>query len=319
MILIERPLTDPYLNIATEEFVLKNINENILMLWQSEPSVIVGKHQNTLAEVNLGFVTTEKIPVIRRISGGGTVYHDAGNINYTLITSEKNRERLIDFRKFLQPVIEFLQTLGITAEFEGKNNLVVGGKKISGNSAHVFKNRVMHHGTLLYSSNLDILDKAIHPEKLNIKDKAVQSVRASVGNVREFIEESITIKEFSVQLQDFMIKYYNIDQHIKLSKDQISEINTLATEKYKTWNWNFGYSPSFSLDNHDGDYSLRLIVKNGQIVEIEFSENFDSHHELKIALTGIEHQSERMKSVLEPLLENKVQLNKILSLSGFIS
>ncbi len=154
------------------------------MLWQNLPSIILGKHQNTLAEINYSFVKENNIPVVRRISGGGTVFHDLGNLNFTFISSGE-KEKLVNFRKFTQPIIEVLNHMGIPACFEGKNDLRVNGLKISGNAEHVYRNKVLHHGTLLFSADLNYLNQAIKSVPERFKDKAVQSVRSKVANITD--------------------------------------------------------------------------------------------------------------------------------------
>ena len=242
MIFIKRTESDPWFNIAAEEFLLKNRTEDIAMLWQCEPAVIIGKHQNAMAEVNPEWIRKKDIPVIRRITGGGTVYHDAGNINYTVIRTVEQREKMIDFRQFTHPVIEFLLEQGIRASFEGKNNLVVAGKKISGNSAHVHKHRVIHHGTLLFDSQLDELNASIQPTKLEIRDKAVQSIRSTVTNIRQHLRKDMDIDTFKVLLEKFIVKYYHINEIEYLSEEEVMAISQLADEKYRQPEWTYGYS-----------------------------------------------------------------------------
>jgi len=269
------------------------------MLWQSKPSVIVGKHQNVLKEVNTGYTQKKNIPVIRRISGGGTVYHDPGNLNYTVITTETNREKLIDFRKFTKPVIAFLETLGIRAEFEGKNNLVISGKKFSGNSAHVFKNRVMHHGTLLFNTDLDVLDKTIHPElKDKIQDKAVQSIWATVTNIRDLLDTKPDIDVFKVNFQNYLLNYYSIKEIRELNKTDIQAIKKLIEDKYKTWEWNFGYSPVYVFRNEIQNIKVELKVKNGKIVDICFAGEVEKKEKLERLLRNIPHREEDIKKVI---------------------
>ena len=187
MLIINRPQTDPYFNIAAEEYLLKQMDEDCFMVWQNEPSIIVGKHQNTLAEINYSFAKENNIPVVRRITGGGTVFHDLGNLNFTFISSGE-KGKLVNFKKFTQPIIEVLNQMGIPARFEGKNDLRVNGLKISGNAEHVYKNKVLHHGTLLFSTDLNFLKKAIKSVPERFQDKAVQSVRSKVANITDFIE-----------------------------------------------------------------------------------------------------------------------------------
>ncbi|NOX86659.1 MAG: lipoate--protein ligase [Chlorobi bacterium] len=306
MIFIRRTQTDPYFNLAAEEYILKNFRDDVVMLWQSEPCVVVGKHQNTLNEVNVQFVQKENIPVIRRISGGGTVYHDPGNLNFTVITTETNREKLIDFRKFTQPVITFLQTLGIRAEFEGKNNLVIKGKKFSGNSAHVYKNRVLHHGTLLFHSDLEKLGEAIRPElKEKINDKAVRSIRATVTNISEHLRKEMDIEEFKVKFKMFLLNYFSVNEICELNKTDIQHINKLVSEKYSTWKWNFGYSPAYIFRNDIEGLKVEMKVKNGKITDIIFMGDVKQKEKLTELLTDLPHRKKEITGVLNSLYNDK--------------
>jgi lipoate-protein ligase A len=180
---IQRTETDPYYNIAAEEYLLKTATTDTFMIWRNEPSVVVGKHQNALREINHDYIQSLNLPVIRRISGGGTVYHDPGNINFSFIYTGR-KDNLVDFRHFTEPVIRFLQNSGLNAGFEGKNNIMVNGLKVSGNSAHIFRQKVLHHGTLLFNTDLDKLEKAISGGEKRFTDKAVRSVHAEVTNFR---------------------------------------------------------------------------------------------------------------------------------------
>lgn len=317
MIFIRRKETDPYFNLAAEEYILKNIEDDVFMLWQNSPSVVVGKHQNALAEINLAYLTKKGIPVIRRISGGGTVFHDKGNLNYTVITSEKNRERLIDFKKFSQPIIEFLKTLNIVANFEGKNNLVVENKKISGNAAHVFKNRVMHHGTLLVDSNLDILEKAIKPSNLIFEDRAVQSVRAKVGNLNEFINPKLDVSAFIDLLSNFLLEFHAVPEIKSLTEFQKNKITLLAEEKYNSWDWNFGYSPMFTLKNELDNMQAAIQVKNGLIQNLELKGDMNNPKSLVSILSGHPYQPDLIKATLTEMVNEKKQLAQLMQLLGF--
>lgn len=304
MFCIYRPDTDPYFNIAAEEYVLKNYTDDIIMLWKNQASVIIGKHQNTFVEINHHFVEENHIPVIRRISGGGTVFHDLNNINYTLIRTVERRDRLIDFKDFLKPVIGFLETIGIKAVFEGKNNLSLNGRKISGNSAHVYKNRVLHHGTLLFDSQLETLENAIKTSDFNIEDKAVKSIRKVVANIADHLQNQITTAEFKQLLQEYLLKYHKINQVVSLNETDQNAINQLVQEKYKTWNWNFGYSPKFIFQNQTKLGKLILEVKNGYIIRIVFEDNKDLSHKL----LGLPY---RKKEILEMLNQHLADQNKV--------
>ncbi len=273
MIFLIRPQTDPWFNLAAEEFLLKNRSEDLLMVWQNKSSVVVGKHQNVMAEVALDFVRKHNIPVIRRLSGGGTVFHDRGNLNLTVISTVNKGENLIDFRKFSQPVLEFLQQLGLQAVFEGKNNLTLNGKKFSGNSAHVFKNRVLHHGTLLYQTDLDLLEKIIRQDSRHLTDRAVKSIRATVGNISDVMHPPLPMNRFLHQFVAFLKNYYAIETVSELTRQEQEAIRQLAENKYKTWEWNFGYSPPYSIQQQCkteyGIFNVSMQVSEGRIVSIE--------------------------------------------------
>ncbi len=275
MLIIYRPHTDPYFNIAAEEYFLRNFQEDIFMLWQNEASIIVGKHQNTLAEINYLYVKENRIPVIRRISGGGTVFHDLGNLNFSFI---KNGEKgkLVDFQKFTTPIIDVLNEMGVPAVFEGKNDLRVNGLKVSGNAEHVFKNRVLHHGTLLFSSVLTDLGKALKAKTKQFTDKAVKSNRSVVANISDFMETPMEIEEFRNRIIKHIYRENNIAFY-KMTDEDIYEIEKLRDEKYVTWKWNFGYSPNYSFLNYfplnNGHFEFSITVKKGIVSELKVLDN----------------------------------------------
>ncbi len=316
MKLIVRKETDPYFNIAAEEYFLKNFDDEMIMIWRSSPSVIIGKHQNTIAEVNINFVRKHNIPVIRRISGGGTVYHDKGNVNYSIITKSDNREKLVDFVKFTNPIIKFLEKFEIYASFEGKNNLRVKQKKFSGNSAHVYKNRVLHHGTLLFNTNIENLEQSIQPSDFSINDKAVKSVRAQVANLTDYLPKNITITDFQADLIIFVKEYFKIDSLYTLTKIDIQEINNLIETKYTLWEWNYGYSPTFSFQNKVEDYEISMEVVKGKINNIiivgipELDEDFIS------TIRGTEYNRDSISEFLSNSELNKQTHITIFKLMG---
>ena len=276
MLCIHLKNTDPYFCLAAEEYLLKNFTDDIFILWQSENAVVVGKHQNAMAEINHRFVHENNIAVCRRISGGGTVFHDSGNVNFTFIKNVKSPAE-ISFKQFTAPVVEALAKLGIEATTSGRNDLLINGLKISGNAEHVYKNRILHHGTLLFSSDLENLGQAIKVAPGKYEGKAVQSNRSPVANISQFLQTSMTTSEFiqfllNVQLENPENKMY------VFSESDISETDTLATEKFRTWEWNFGYSPKYTFRNEveiDGKtLSVRLVVEKGVIVEAEIGGDY---------------------------------------------
>lgn len=277
MIFIDRTETNPYFNIAAEEYILHNFKEDVLMLWESKDAVVLGKHQNAYAEINYPFMVNSRIPIIRRISGGGTVFHGKGNLNITVIKTNDGENGLIDFKGFTKPIMGFLASLGINAKFEGKNNLTVDGLKFSGNSAHIFKKRVLHHGTVLFDADLDKLDNIINISSNMFDDKAVKSVRANVTNLKQYLSAETTYEVFKQSLKEYLFEYYSISNVHSFSKLDKNEVLRLMQERYKSWNWNFGYSPAFDFKNEifvDGrNIKCSLKVKNAIIQEIEISES----------------------------------------------
>ncbi len=304
MLFVEQTSTDPYYNLATEEFLTKEMQEEVCMLWRNRPSVIIGKNQNTLAEINYDYVTAEGISVVRRMSGGGAVFHDLGNINYTFIANKS--AELGNYERFTRPVIAFLNTLGVEASLSGRNDLVIEGKKISGNAQYVHKNRIMHHGTLLYSAASDVLEKALRVDAEKIKTKGVASVKSRVTNISSYLENPMTPQAFMEKLADFMVKtmpdcrYYDMRAHE-------AAITALCDEKYKTWEWNFGYSPKYEFMKKRrftfGGVEVHLNIGSASVIEnAKIYGDFFSKlpiEELERALCGASHQEDAVRSALQ--------------------
>lgn len=234
---------DPYYHLATEEYLLKYTDCEWFVLWVSTAAVVVGKHQNVLAEINVPYVRAQNIAVCRRLSGGGTVFHDRGNLNFTFIR-QGEKERMIDFARHLEPVLAFLQSCGIDARFSGRNDLLINGLKVSGNAEHVFRNRVLHHGTLLFDADLTHLGVSLRSNAQFYEDRAVKSVRSRVANIVDFLPESLTIEAFKSKMADYMNSYFQA-LPFALSGDDREAIGKLADEKYRQWDWIYGYSPRY--------------------------------------------------------------------------
>ena len=243
MLCIQAHHNDPYFNLAAEEYLLHRRTEDIFFVWISKPAVITGKHQNTLAEINPGFVYEHDIIVARRLSGGGTVYHDNGNLNFTFVTNEEPG-KLIDFKRFALPVMGFLEQLGIKTTLGAKNDILAGGFKISGNAGHVYKNRVLHHGTLLFDSDLRSLRSALSDNTGRYSSRAVQSNRIQVVNIVDFLARPMPIETFSSQLLNYILNRYR-GEHYILNPEETEWIGRLAAEKYSVWEWIYGYSPDY--------------------------------------------------------------------------
>lgn len=242
MLCINNTYLDPYFNIATEEYLLKNFSEDIFMLWQNEPSVIIGKHQNVRAEINLDFVKDNNIKVVRRFSGGGTVFHDMGNLNLTFIETNNN----VNFNKFTQEIIDILSQLGIKAESDARRAINIDGLKISGSAQCVHKDRVMFHATLLFSSDLSSLVTTLEAKtykddnKENTSRKVyVKSVKSPVTNISKYVPDSYSIEDFKNLIMNHFIKKNANNKVYTLDEQDIIRIQHLKERKYLTPEWNF--------------------------------------------------------------------------------
>lgn len=275
---------DPFFNLALEEILLKNSQEEFLILGINERSVIIGKHQTAHRETDTRFVTENKIPVIRRISGGGTVFHDMGNLNFTFVLNgEKGKQ--VDFKKYTLPVIEFLSAIGVDARFEGKNDIKVDGLKISGNAEHVFRNRILHHGTLLFNTDLNMLKAVIRNETGNYLTKAVSSNPSEVANLKLILKSNLqdclsgrnklpyNAEEFRSIMLEWFLENYPRAEICSLDENYRKMAGDLALSKYRTWEWNYAYGPEYHFNNRiqiAGVNSLwHLYVKEGIIIECE--------------------------------------------------
>ncbi|MBY6950562.1 lipoate--protein ligase [Clostridium botulinum] len=272
--------TNPFFNLALEEYLLKNVDirEDYFILWQNEPTIVIGKHQNTLKEINMNFVKDNNINVVRRNSGGGAVYHDLGNINFTFIT-KYDEKHLLDFKTFTNPVVYSLGKLNVKAELSGRNDILIDGRKISGNSQHIYKDRFLHHGTLLFNSELENLVKALNVDNDKILSKGIESIKSRVTNIKEHVKEDIFMEKFKEILIEniFMWNKSSLKEY-NLTNDHINDIEKLMEEKYMTWQWNYGYSPEFNYRNskrfQGGKLEVLLNIVEGHINECKIYGDF---------------------------------------------
>lgn len=288
---------DPFFNLALEEVLLKNSKEEYLILGINSSSVIIGKHQSAHREINTKFIFENKIPVIRRISGGGTVFHDNGNLNFTFIQqSEKGKQ--VDFRKYTRPVIDFLISKGIEATFEGKNDIKVDGLKISGNAEHVHRTRILHHGTLLFSTSPDLLRNSLRKDTSCYTTRAVESNPSPVTNIKDKLPDFMDIYEFRSEMMNFFLN--NLPEMIpyELTQAETAKAETLAISKYKTWEWNWAYGPEYEFNNsfpiNGKNHSCSLFIKDGIIWKCSI-EGSDQLNSVAKKLIGCRHMVEVMQ------------------------
>ncbi len=311
MLCIHNKSTNPYFNLATEEYLFKNKSEDIFMLWRNEPSIIVGKHQNTLSEINYEFVRENNIKVVRRLTGGGAVFHDLGNVNFTFIQTGED-EKLVDFRKYTAPIIDVLKKIGIEAKFEGRNDLTIDGKKFSGNAEHIFKNRILHHGTLLFSATMNNLTQALKVDESKFNDKAVKSVRSRVTNISEHLPNPLSVEEFIDLIYSEIKQMYNDAIDYELTPGDIAQIEKLVAEKYSTWEWNYGYVSNYNFSNkvrtNAGTIEINMEINNGIIEKIKFYGDYFSvfdTEDLEAKLINVHHREDEIRKAL-----TNVDLNK---------
>jgi len=297
--------TDPYFNLAAEEYLLKATPDEYFMLWQNEPSIIVGKHQNTLAEINMEFVQERKLKVARRISGGGTVFHDLGNLNFTFITNGEDGN-LVDFKRFTRPVINALHELDIPAEISGRNDLLIEGKKFSGNASHVYNKRVLHHGTILFSSVMEDLSGALKVNPLKFTDKAVKSVRSRVTNISGYLKQEMSVLQFRDFLMGHVLHSMEGGELYHYSATDLEEIEKRREEKFSTWDWNFGYSPKYLFEKSartgGGIVEVQMNVEKGLIKDFTLHGDFFNTGdiaELESLIRGLEHDPQMIKNKLQ--------------------
>lgn len=239
---------NPAYNVALEAYAFRELlaEDELFILWINEPTIVIGKHQNAIEEINKTYTDEHGIHVVRRLSGGGAVYHDLNNLNYTII-SNKSQEGAFDFKTFSQPVIETLADLGVTATFTGRNDLEIDGKKFCGNAQAYYKGRMMHHGCLLFDVDMTVLGNVLQVSKDKIESKGVKSVRARVTNILDELPEKMTVEAFSNQLLNKMKESYPDMTEYVFSDDELKNIQALADQQFGTWDWTYGEAPEYTI------------------------------------------------------------------------
>ncbi len=277
MIIYKNNSTDAYFNLALEQYLLDSKEGSIFMLWRNDKAVIIGKNQNAYAELDLDYVEKNNIKVVRRLTGGGAVFHDIGNINFSFIVPDTEKA-VLDFARFTKPIIEALKSLGIeNVCLSGRNDIMIGNSKISGNAQSSYNGKTLHHGCMLYSADLSMLTGALRVDPEKIKSKGIKSVRNRVANIKDFLKKDMSVTDFMDYLENYVAKETN-SEVISLTDEDIAATQKLADEKYSTWDWNFGKSKELSVQKKKrydfGSVAVDLTVEGGIIKAIKISGDF---------------------------------------------
>lgn len=300
---LETDSVDPYYNLAFEEYVLLNRREgDYLLLWQNDNTIVIGRNQNTAEEINAAFAEQHNISVVRRITGGGAVYHDLGNLNYSFITDAEKPEELA-VSHFTGPVVAALRRLGLNAVASGRNDILVNGNKVSGTAQRLEGKRILHHGTLLFDSDFSVMEQALRVKPEKFRSKSAKSIRSRVGNISDFLPDTISLADFW-----YLLKANLTDEGLlqeKLREEELLQVKKIREEKYVTWEWNYGHSPAYQLVNSrcfsGGILEVRLNVEKGIIQNVLFAGDFLSRRDINPlceALRGCQMEKESVDRVL---------------------
>lgn len=306
MIIIESPSTNAYFNIASEEYLLKHFpTEDIFLLYVNAPSIIIGKFQNTLAEINLDYVQSKDINVVRRMSGGGTVYHDLGNLNFSFHTVLDQHD-FMDFSIFTEPVVSLLNRMGVPAVLEGRNDLLVDGKKFSGNAKLARNGKMIQHGTILINSEMEVLGEALKVNPLKYVDKAIKSTRSRVTNLIDYLPKETSTTDFKNLLKQEILDQNPGARTYEFQAEDIWSIDQLVKEKYDTWEWNFGFSPNYNFKKAikipAGFIEFHLDVAQGVIEKAKIFGDFFASQPIELLeeqLIGQRHEIKNIEEFLE--------------------
>lgn len=302
-------ITDPMINLALEEYVLQNFGEKdtYLLFYVNKPSIIIGRNQNSVEEINTEYVDQHGIKVVRRLSGGGAVYHDEGNLNFSFITKDDGNS-FHNFAKFTQPVVEALNDIGVPAKLEGRNDLVIEGRKFSGNAMYSTKGRMFSHGTLMLDSEIEHVVSALNVKKEKIESKGIKSIRSRVANISEYLDKTLTMDEFKALILKHVFKVDDVKDvpRYELTEEDWKNIHEISKNRYQKWEWNFGKSPSFNVKaSHKfegaGLLDVRLDVQKGIIQDCKIYGDFfgmGDVNELEDKMTGVRHERKALEEAL---------------------
>lgn len=273
-------ITDPRINLAIEEYVLKKMDiekDDYLLFYINQPSIIIGKNQNTVEEINTDYVEENGILVVRRLSGGGAVYHDLNNLNFSFLTKDDGNS-FSNYKKFTQPVVDALAKLGVNAELSGRNDILAEGKKVSGNAQYSTRGRMFSHGTLMFNLDIDAVVNSLRVKQDKIESKGIKSVRSRVTNILDLLPEKITVEQFRMEILKSIFGGEENIQYYELTDEDWENIHEISKNRYQLWEWNYGKSPRFNIQKTQrfpsGGLDIRLDVNKGIIEEAKIFGDF---------------------------------------------
>ncbi|MEK4387294.1 lipoate--protein ligase [Solibacillus sp. FSL W7-1464] len=273
-------ITDPRINLAIEEYILKNMDiekDDFLLFYINQPSIIIGKNQNTIEEINTDYVEENGIIVVRRLSGGGAVYHDLNNLNFSFLTKDDGNS-FSNYKKFTQPVVDALAKLGVNSELSGRNDILAEGKKVSGNAQYSTRGRMFSHGTLMFDLDIDAVVNSLKVKQDKIESKGIKSVRSRVANIIDFLPEKITVDQFRMEILKSIFGGEENIQYYELTEEDWDNIHEISKNRYQLWEWNYGKSPRFNIQKTkrfpSGSLDIRLEVNKGVIEEAKIFGDF---------------------------------------------
>ncbi|CAM3263436.1 lipoate--protein ligase [Filibacter tadaridae] len=300
-------ITDPRINLAIEEYVLKTMDidkDSFLLFYINEPSIIIGRNQNTIEEIDTDFVDINGIHVVRRLSGGGAVYHDLGNLNFSFITKDDG-DSFRNFKKFTEPVVEALANMGVKAELLGRNDLLIDGRKISGNAQFSTNGRMFSHGTLMFDTEIERVVSALKVKKDKIESKGIKSIRSRVANITEFLKEPMTIEQFRLEVLNSIFDGNENINYMELTEEDWENIRALSKKRYGNWEWNYGKSPNFNMQHSHrfpvGGIDVRLQVNKGLIEDVNIFGDFFGVGDVAVleeSLKGVQYDKQSMSDAL---------------------
>lgn len=312
MLFVPNENNDPRVNLAIETYLMKEkpLDEPILLFYINEPSIIIGRNQNTIEEINKEYVEEKGIHVVRRLSGGGAVYHDFGNLNFSFIMPDDGNS-FRDFAKVTQPIIDALHAMGVEgAQLKGRNDLVIGDKKFSGNAMYATNGRMFAHGTIMFDSDVNEVVNALKVRKDKIESKGIKSIRSRVTNIKPFLSDEYQNLSTVDFRQDILLRIFGVETleevtTYELTEEDWQKINQISDEYYRNWDWNYGRSPEFDLVRRErfpiGSIEAKMNVAGGKINDIRIFGDFFGLGEIadvEKILTGVKYDKESITAAV---------------------